>query len=231
MTAATRRTRAPRHTLSRDAIVERATQVMDESGPDALTMRSLATELGVGAMALYTYFRSKDELLDAVRDHVMGLLGPAPVSGTWEERLRSYNLALYRLLVDHPVLTHLFATRPLAGHEAADATNAQLQMLRDAGFGRDAAAHAHMTLLLHVLGAASWDLQLNAKRQDAESRRRMQRGLESMSADRYPTLVDLAPELVQQAWGERQFAYGLDVILRGLRAQRRTMQRRTARRG
>jgi AcrR family transcriptional regulator len=120
------RRRAARHTLSRDAIVDRAIAVVDEHGPAGLTMRSLAQVLGVGPMALYTYFRSKDELLDAVRDRVLREL-PQAADGPWDARLREVATALYRLLVAHPALTHLFATRPLAGHEAAEATEGQLR--------------------------------------------------------------------------------------------------------
>src|ERR1700682_1244113 len=37
-----------------------------ELGQDRLTMAGLAERLGVGAMTLYSYFRSRDELLDAM---------------------------------------------------------------------------------------------------------------------------------------------------------------------
>jgi AcrR family transcriptional regulator len=211
------RQRAARHTLSREAIVERAVAVLDEHGPDGLTMRSLAERLGVGPMALYTYFRSKDELLDAVRDHVLGKLHEASADAPWDERLREVTTALYNLLVAHPALIHLFATRPLSGREAAEATEAQLRTLREAGFDRATAAQAHQTLLHYALGAATWDVQLNTGRADPESRRRMRAVLESMPAGSYPTLVELAQELVMRAWGEQQFTFGLDLILDGLR--------------
>lgn len=211
------RTRAPRNTLSREVIVERALAVLDERGPDGLTMRGLAGELGVGPMALYTWFRGKDELLDAVRDQVLRGLADARAEGDWADRLRAIGTNLYRLLVAHPTLIHLFATRPLAGHEAAEATEAQLAALRDAGFDRVTAARAHLTLLHHALGAATWEVQLNAGRDDADSNLRRQASLEAMSAERYPTIVDLAGELVADAVGEDQFASGLDLILDGLR--------------
>src|SRR5262245_33408327 len=128
MATATRRPRAPRNSLRRDAILDAAVAVLDDGGPGRLTMRSLAERLGVRPMALYTYFGSKDELLDAARDHVLAGLSAhraadtaeadGPESG-WVLRLRAVGLELYRLLVAHPALIHLFATRPLAGHEAA----------------------------------------------------------------------------------------------------------------
>ncbi|MGH3372390.1 MAG: TetR/AcrR family transcriptional regulator [Nocardioidaceae bacterium] len=214
-----RRTRVPRNSLSREAILAQAVAVLDEQGPGALTMRTLADRLGARPMALYTYFGSKDELLDAARDHVMAQLDAQHGDGDWAERLRSVGLGLFRLLVSHPALIHLFATRPLAGHEAADATEAHLRVLRDAGFDRVTAARAHLALLHHVLGAATWEVQLNAGRTSEETRERRRRALRDMPADRYPTLVDLAAELVTDAVGEQQFLFGLDVILDGLRAR------------
>jgi AcrR family transcriptional regulator len=232
MASATRRPRAPRNSLSREAIVDAAVAALDESGPSRLTMRSLAERLGVGPMALYTYFGSKDELLDAARDHILAGLSAHREEHTeqnrtaptrtgepdWVQRLRSVGLALYRLLVAHPALIHLFATRPLAGHEAADATEEHLRVLREAGFDRAGAARAHLALLQHALGSATWEVQLNRGR-DARSRQRRQEALAAMPAERYPTLVDLAPELVEGTVGEQQFRYGLDAILAGLQDQ------------
>ena len=123
MATSTHRSRAPRNSLSRAAIVDAAVAVLDEGGPARLTMRSLADRLGVRPMALYTYFGSKDELLDAARDHILGGLaahreaetaGAEPGEPGWVQPLRSVGLELYRLLVAHPALIHLFATRPLA---------------------------------------------------------------------------------------------------------------------
>lgn len=238
MTTATGRARARRNSLSREAIVEGAVAALDEDGPNRLTIRALADRLGVRPMALYTYFGSKDELLDAVRDHLLGGLAAHRSTGTthegsrhsggddpggghagepaWVRRLRSVGLELYRLLVAHPALIHLFATRPLAGHEAAEAAEEHLRVLREAGFDRTGAARAHLTLLHHAFGAATWEVQLNRGR-DARSRRRRREALAAMPAEHYPTLVDLAPELVEATVGEQQFMYGLDVILAGLR--------------
>lgn len=210
------RKRAPRNSLSRDAILQRTIAVLDARGPGALTMRALAEHLDVGPMALYTYFPSKDALLDAARDHILRELAEQPGEGDWSERLRCVGLDLYRLLVSHPALIHLFATRPLAGHEAADATEAQLRVLRQAGFDRITATRAHLALLHHALGSATWDVQLNSGEHGDDSRRRRQTALAAMPADRYPTLIDLATELVTDAIGEAQFTFGLELILTGL---------------
>ena len=38
------------------------------NGLDGLTMNALATRLGVGVMTIYSYYRGRDELLDAMAD-------------------------------------------------------------------------------------------------------------------------------------------------------------------
>src|SRR2546423_8871268 len=58
--------------LTRTAVVERAMRLADVEGVEAVTIRRLAQELGVTAMALYWHFKNKDELLLGMADH--GLL-------------------------------------------------------------------------------------------------------------------------------------------------------------
>lgn len=55
-----------RELLRRETIVARAVEIVDEGGPDALSLRALARDLGVSAPALYDHIRSKDDLLRLV---------------------------------------------------------------------------------------------------------------------------------------------------------------------
>ncbi len=48
--------------LDQAAIIDTARAMLEESGPDALSMRSLARELGVRAPSLYAYVESRDDL-------------------------------------------------------------------------------------------------------------------------------------------------------------------------
>ena len=57
---------ADRELLARDVIVARAVEIIDEGGADALSLRSLARDLGVSAPALYNHIHSKDDLLRLV---------------------------------------------------------------------------------------------------------------------------------------------------------------------
>lgn len=51
----------------RDRLCEAAERLFAEKGPEAVTMRQLASELGVSPMTPYRYFRDKDDILAAVR--------------------------------------------------------------------------------------------------------------------------------------------------------------------
>jgi AcrR family transcriptional regulator len=51
----------------RTALIEAAARVLTEEGPDALTTRRLAAEVGTSTMAVYTYFDGMDALRVEVR--------------------------------------------------------------------------------------------------------------------------------------------------------------------
>ena len=51
----------------RDRLCDVAERLFADHGPDAVTIRQLAAELGVSAMTPYRYFKDKDAILAAVR--------------------------------------------------------------------------------------------------------------------------------------------------------------------
>src|SRR4051812_9144002 len=51
----------------RDRLCDAGERLFAEHGPDAVTIRQLASELGVSAMTPYRYFKDKDAILAAVR--------------------------------------------------------------------------------------------------------------------------------------------------------------------
>ena len=94
--------RTPRTTLSSELIVRTALELMESKGADAFSLRGVAAELGVGPMALYTYFRKKDDLYDAVRNHLMALLPAVPEDLPWPDQVRAVCRGLRLLMLQHP---------------------------------------------------------------------------------------------------------------------------------
>src|SRR4029078_6233238 len=82
---------ATRLPLSRDRILERAVQIADADGVEALTMRRLGEELGFEAMSLYRHVKNKDDVLGGILDAVLAEIeSPARVgrAGWWSSSRR-----------------------------------------------------------------------------------------------------------------------------------------------
>jgi AcrR family transcriptional regulator len=103
--------RAPR---SRDDIAKAAVAVADADGLEAVSMRRVASELGLGTMSLYHYVRSKDELLDLMGDRIMGgQLVPEPeLQRGWREALTAIAQATRRNFERHPWMGGAMSPRP-----------------------------------------------------------------------------------------------------------------------
>ena len=57
--------------LNRDRILGAAVEIADERGVGAVTMREVASRLGVEAMSLYNHVANKDDILDGMVDLVI----------------------------------------------------------------------------------------------------------------------------------------------------------------
>ncbi|HEU4424896.1 MAG TPA: TetR/AcrR family transcriptional regulator C-terminal domain-containing protein [Pilimelia sp.] len=213
----TQKRRAPRHTLDRDTIAAAALDLMDSEGLGALTIRALATRLGVAPMALYNHAATKDEILDAARERALAPLaavdaGPSgPDGDPWWQRLRRINIAFHSALRDHPSLVPLLVSRPLAGPTPIGAAEAQVQVLLEAGFAPAQAASAHLALLHYAIGHAAWTTPR------VESPAESQAALVRLPVDRYPMLHRLAEPLAAATHDPDQYARGLDLLLDALR--------------
>lgn len=80
-----------RRGLTRGQIVERALDIADREGLDAVSVRRVASELGVTSMALYRHVKDKNDLLSAMLEAVMANVdltaGIAPTM-PWQDQLR-----------------------------------------------------------------------------------------------------------------------------------------------
>jgi AcrR family transcriptional regulator len=103
--------RGPR---SRDDIAQAAVAVADAEGLEAVSMRRVASELGLGTMSLYHYVRSKDELLDLMGDRIIGgqLVDDTDLRRGWREGLRAIAQATRANFERHPWMGGAMSPRP-----------------------------------------------------------------------------------------------------------------------
>lgn len=125
------RGRKPRLTL--DDVVRAGIAVAQEGGLDALSMRRVATELGVGAMSLYTYVPGRTELVDLMIDRAYAELDLPAAGAPWRPALAQYAHELWNLYLRHPWILQTNMWRaPLAPH-VLDAQEAGLRTIVDTG--------------------------------------------------------------------------------------------------
>jgi TetR/AcrR family transcriptional regulator, tetracycline repressor protein len=214
--------RPPRHSLTDQHILQAALALVDEAGLEGLTTRALGHRLGVDPTAVYRHFRSKDELLAALADHILGSANPPPADdgdGSLRGQLRGACLAMRRALLAHPAMTAIVVRRPPRGANPRAATERILGLLRQTGRSDQDSARAYQALLFYTLGHALLEAPyatLDPERAAAElaASRAM---YASLPASHYPNTAAVAPALYGSL--EEQFTYGLDRLLDGLGLQ------------
>jgi AcrR family transcriptional regulator len=213
--------------LNRERVLQAAIAIADTAGIGALTIRSLAHELGVKPMAIYYHVANKDEILDGIVDLVFGEIELPEADGDWRSELVRRASSARRVLSRHHWAIGLMESRKSPGPATLRHHDAVLGTLRKAGFTVEMTAHAYALLDSYVYGCARQEAALPFSGADtaAEVAEPM---MQQFPADAYPHLVEMATEYILQPgydFGD-EFDFGLRVILdaltRSIPAQRTT---------
>ncbi len=127
-----RRGRPARLTL--DRVVDRAVDLADAGGLEAVTIPKVATAVGCSTMALYRHVSSKDELLVLMTDFAAGS-PPDGITAPWRDGLRAWAEALYGVVSAHPWIPHVPINGPPSGPSHMAWLDAALRTLRDTTLG------------------------------------------------------------------------------------------------
>ncbi|HEX2994042.1 MAG TPA: TetR/AcrR family transcriptional regulator [Anaerolineales bacterium] len=157
--------------LTLKAIVTAAIEIADNNGLDALSIRSVAERLGVGAMSLYTHVPGKAELIDLMLDTAYSQLyktveEPSKQPGNWRDALRFIAQRNWELHRKHPWMLQIVAVRPVLGPHASLKYEAELRPLDQLGLS-DVEMDATLTLvLMHVEGCARTQAAIERTQRD-----------------------------------------------------------------
>ncbi len=206
--------------LPREDIVAAALAILDEEGPDGLSLRALANRLESGTATLYRHFDSRADLLAAVVDRVLGdmQLRVDVVAGmSWQEACRALARALFDVLRKHRNAAPLLARQIPLGPNAMVQRERALALLLGHGFSPELAVGAYTTISRHVLGFA---MQLGGR---APLDEHMEAVLVSarvrdLDPATYPATVALADAMPVPL--ETEFEFGLDLLIAGLESAR-----------
>lgn len=108
--ATARRRRRP---LTTEEIVAAALAVAHAEGLEAVTMRRVANELGVGTMSLYHHVADKRELVLLMSDEIAaGMVIPGEVPEHWRDALRAIAYRTRDTMTRHPWMLDSLTERP-----------------------------------------------------------------------------------------------------------------------
>jgi AcrR family transcriptional regulator len=195
---AVKRTRRPRGSLTPDVILEAAERVA-ELGFDGFSMRAVAARLEAVPMALYNHFATKEQLVAALLDRVLGRFEPPPPTDHWVEDLRAFADAHRKLLAAHAWAVAPIFSNPSPGLSSVRIGELALQILKRGGLSNQAAVAAFSGIIAINYGWASFtvarDLDPDGPSHDVEAM------LLQLPAEHFPLTVATAA-----AWG----SYGSD---------------------
>lgn len=207
--------------VTRYEVVRTAVRLLDEVGLEGLTLRRLGAELGVRAPTLYWHVRNKRELLDLMAEALMADAIPEslerPLPGQpWWDWLSVRTTAGY-----HALLRHRDAALVAAGNrptvDALPKIEAQMDVLVTAGFPPIEALQVFLTLGSYV-GGCALEVQQEARR-TPENLAADRDVFEHMrDEERFPNLA-AATSGITESVSDRNFHYGLDLLIAGLRAR------------
>ena len=222
-----RRPPRPRGSLSREEILAAGLRVAREGDLRSVTMQRLGDELGVTPMALYRYFQNKDDLVHGVLDRFVeeaNVTSHADPGEDWQGWLRATFSGMRGAILATPGVLPLLGSSSSMGKGAMSVLNEVLEVLRSAGFSRDAAVEAFFSLMGFTLGACSQELAWREPlegRSDADREERLRQirsSFESESRREFPAIVDSAPVLTD-IMARYPFERGLDRLLAGLASE------------
>ena len=137
--------------LTVDEIVATAQSLTAEHGLGVLTMRAVASAVGVTQMSLYHHLADKGALIDLVADAVVAGV-PTPADDlAWDRWLLEYHDALWKQLRGYRGLARHLLEHPSTPAGAA-IRRATVELLVDRGFTERDALLAASTFHTHLLG-------------------------------------------------------------------------------
>ncbi len=207
---------APRPPLNRDRILAAAVQIADERGVGAVTMREVASRLGVEAMSLYNHVANKDDILDGMADFVAEQFDLPEDVNSWREAMRRRALSAHEVFGRHPWAPMLFDSRESSGPARLHYFDWVLGKLMTAGFSVDGAARAFSLLDSYIYGFGMQQFNFSGD-SEAAPEEMAEAILEYIPVETYPYLHRMASHAMQVGYdAEADFDFGLEIILDGL---------------
>ncbi|MGW0805466.1 TetR/AcrR family transcriptional regulator [Nonomuraea sp. NPDC002799] len=203
----------PTEPLSRGRIVAAAIDLIEREGADAVSMRRIAADLGVGVMSLYNHVPNKDALLNGVAETVLSEIEfTDDPDAHWTDRVRMQARAFRQIAHHHPRSTMLVVSRQL--HSAAGLLPVEraLATLRGAGFDDQGAVSMLRTFIAFIVGSLLREVGVTPTFAPLHTRTIRADGVDPAL---FPEVSSLAG-LLDQCDHEAEFEFGIELLIQAM---------------
>ena len=186
--------------------------LVDESGADALTLRSLAERLGSSTATLYRHFENRAALIDSVVDALFGeveLDSDLVLATTWDTALSAMATSLFGALERHQNVAPLMLERIRTATNVRRIQERVLALLLDAGFTPRNAFQIYATVGRFVLGFGV-QTRIDGRVESLESNG------PALSTETHPATAAVAS--IDPISLADEFQFGLRMIIVGIQA-------------
>lgn len=234
-----RKSGAVRGQLSQALILRTSLNIIDELGLSGLTVRKLAEELGVSAMAIYRHYRSKAEIEQHIVDLVVGDYDVTNHQQTdWREWIYVTYSGMRSALCAHPGVMPLLDDASYQGGRALAVMDRILQELAKAGLNAEQSATLFHMLMANMIGSVVLMNADERRRVASQKQPAGQHGHAGSAADSnsndssdsmsstalsfaavslndFPHIVALIPQLLNNS-SEQRFRQAMMLIIKGV---------------
>src|SRR3954465_11292968 len=194
--------------VTRQAVAEAAAELTAADGLEALSVRQVASRLGVWPTTVMHHAGGRREgLLALLIEHLAAGIR-TELRGSWRARLAELGREIRSVALAHRGLADVLLRSGATGPQALRLADAILAALEDAGLARDAAQDVYDVFLTYVLGSAGRQTTATAPARW----RGFEMALDQAQPDAYPALRR-APRGRTPRDDDARFAGGLELVL------------------
>lgn len=203
--------------------------LVDSEGLESVTIRRLASDLGVTPMALYWYFRDKNLLMEAVAEQALAEVEvpdyPDRELPAWDVRLADLFTAMVTSLRRHPKVAPLVHRRLMECTPGLAIGEVCFAALGDAGFSKEEFSYLGAYAMNSVIALVTMQpFERGPSQPDGGSRHRTEEDrlrLEMLALDRFPHVRASAALLTSLPENERAwYSSGINVLVSGIKSLR-----------
>lgn len=209
--------------MTREPIVDAALRIADSEGADAVSMRRVARELGVGTMTLYTHVKGKSELLDLMYEHVAhDVFIAEPLPGDWRQALKLIAKRTRSVSNEHPWIVTAFGRYMPHGAGWARHLEQSLSALEALEIDFETKALMWFTVDNFTFGFCQREVTAHrAGREDVLTEKYVQEALRTylaplLATGELPNIARALEEGASLPSPDVRFERGLDILLEGM---------------